>query len=140
MRQLRLPKSHRLLNSTQFQFVFDQVDHKQGGSYFTFLSRSQKVSAPGENSDHHTEHPARLGIIVSKRNVPTAVARNYLKRITRETFRQNVLSKQDLPGFDVIVLAKPSCRQASKIKVYASLEQQWQKLLKKITRAQATDH
>lgn len=127
-------KTHRLLNAAQYQSVFDNVDHKQGGSFFTFLSKKQTISQT--NAPALANKP-RLGIIISKRNVPTAVGRNYLKRIIRETFRQNVLSRSEIPGFDVIVLAKPSCRDVhkdgiEKDKVFRGLEQQWQKLLNKI--------
>lgn len=134
MRQLRYSKASRLLNPKHFQSVFDNVNCKQGGPHFTFLARRQ-FDSPTSNAPDMAATAAissRLGIIVAKRNVPTAVARNYIKRITRETFRQNVLSRSDLPKFDVIVLAKPSCKQLSKERAAEKLSEQWQKLLIKI--------
>ena len=134
MRQLRYSKASRLLNPKHFQSVFDNVNCKQSGPHFTFLAHHpldlEVSSAPDTSSAIAT--PSRLGIIVAKRNVPTAVARNYIKRITRETFRQNVLSRPDLPKFDVIVLAKPACRQLNNESAAAKLSEQWQKLLIKI--------
>ncbi len=46
---------------------------------------------------------ARLGIVVAKRNVKLAVARNRLKRIVRESFRQQ---QQALQGLDIVVVIK----------------------------------
>lgn len=46
---------------------------------------------------------ARLGIVVAKKNVKLAVARNRLKRIVRESFR---LQQQSLHGLDIVVVIK----------------------------------
>ncbi len=46
---------------------------------------------------------ARLGIVVAKKNVRLAVARNRLKRIVRESFRQQ---QDSLQGLDVVVIIK----------------------------------
>lgn len=46
---------------------------------------------------------ARLGIVVAKKNVRLAVARNKIKRVLRETFRQQ---QQLLNGLDVVVVVK----------------------------------
>jgi ribonuclease P protein component len=43
---------------------------------------------------------SRLGIIVARRAVPLAVARNRHKRLIRETFRQ---LHKSLPALDVVV-------------------------------------
>ena len=43
---------------------------------------------------------ARLGIIVDKRTVQHAVARNFLKRLIRETFRAQ---QHRLVGYDALV-------------------------------------
>lgn len=46
---------------------------------------------------------ARLGIIASKRVMPKAVSRNFVKRMIREVFRRNFTSGNSL---DVLVRAK----------------------------------
>jgi ribonuclease P protein component len=46
---------------------------------------------------------ARLGITVSKRFVPHATARNYCKRLARETFRGH---RDTLSGVDLVVRAR----------------------------------
>lgn len=50
-----------------------------------------------------TQPLARLGIVVAKRNVKLAVARNRIKRLVRETFRQQ---QQRLDGLDIVVVVK----------------------------------
>lgn len=49
------------------------------------------------------QEQARLGIVVAKRYVKLAVARNKLKRLIRESFRQQ---QQVLSGLDVVVIVK----------------------------------
>ena len=46
---------------------------------------------------------ARLGLIVPKRFVPSAVGRNRIKRLLREWFRH---AQEDLAGLDIIVRVK----------------------------------
>lgn len=46
---------------------------------------------------------ARLGLVVAKRNVKLAVARNKLKRLIRESFRRQQVQ---LNGLDVVVVVK----------------------------------
>lgn len=43
---------------------------------------------------------ARLGVVVSKRVIPHAVARNYCKRLAREVFR---VEQGQLSGMDMVV-------------------------------------
>jgi ribonuclease P protein component len=46
---------------------------------------------------------ARLGLIVPKKLIPTAVGRNRIKRLLREWFREN---QEDLAGLDIIARLK----------------------------------
>lgn len=46
---------------------------------------------------------ARLGLVVSKKTIPKAVARNYAKRLIREAFRRDFPSEHAL---DVVVRAR----------------------------------
>ena len=48
----------------------------------------------------------RAGIVVSKKNVRTAVKRNRIKRVVREVFRNN---KSLFDSMDVVFLAKKGC-------------------------------
>lgn len=68
---------------------------------------------------------ARLGLAIAARSVPTAVGRNRIKRIARETFR---LARADLSAVDVVVLAKPAAAAAATGQLRASFSRVWQRL------------
>lgn len=52
---------------------------------------------------------ARLGIVVGKKELRTAVSRNLAKRVVRETFR---LNQQQFPALDIVVrIMKPFARK-----------------------------
>jgi len=53
---------------------------------------------------------ARFGIVVSKRVIPQAVARNYCKRLAREVFRAN---RDALAGVDLVVRPRSAVTPAS---------------------------
>lgn len=53
---------------------------------------------------------ARFGIVVSKRVIPQAVARNYCKRLAREVFRAN---RDVLAGVDLVVRPRSAVTSAS---------------------------
>ena len=52
---------------------------------------------------------ARLGVVVSKRVMPHAVARNYCKRMAREVFRAE---RNALAGVDVVVRPRAAVSRA----------------------------
>lgn len=68
---------------------------------------------------------ARLGLAVSARAVPTAVARNRLKRLARESFRH---ARATLPPLDVVLLARPGAGALPRAEQRAALERLWQRL------------
>ena len=68
---------------------------------------------------------ARLGLAISKKQCRKAVARNRLKRIVRESFRQRQCA---LAGLDIVVLNQPASAQAANAALHASLERHWQRL------------
>lgn len=60
---------------------------------------------------------ARLGLAVSKRAARRAVDRSRIKRVVRESFR----TAGDLPGCDVVVIARPAAAGATNAELFASL-------------------
>jgi ribonuclease P protein component len=71
---------------------------------------------------------SRLGIIVARRGVPRAVARNAHKRMIRETFRQ---LQQSLPALDVVVRV---VREASDARARQSAREELVALLAAISK------
>ena len=93
------PASHRLLHSTEFDAVFSHPKYRVSKQAFLVLA---KQNAEGFN---------RLGIVIGKKNVPTAVNRNQIKRVIRETFRAGPLHQA---GLDIVVLVRKQARGMAK--------------------------
>lgn len=109
-----LPKNARLLKAADYNHVFDRPV-RSSDCYFTVLARPNKLLH------------ARLGMAFSKKRVKMAVARNRLKRISRESFR---LTEEKFNA-DFVVLAGAQCAKATNQQLFHSLEQHWQLLNKK---------
>jgi len=63
---------------------------QENGEYLRILARPNRLEF------------SRLAVIVSKKNAPSAVARNYIKRALRERFR----TRTNLRGLDVVILVR----------------------------------
>ncbi len=117
-----LPKHAKLLKAADYNHVFDK-SVRSSDRYFTVLARPNKLMH------------ARMGTAFSKKRVKLAVARNRLKRISRESFRLIQLaqqpSEQAIINTDFIILAGAQCVKASNKQLFHSLEQHWQQLNKK---------
>jgi ribonuclease P protein component len=73
---------------------------------------------------NHETYP-RLGLSIATRIFGTAVSRNRIKRLARESFR---LNQQSLPPVDVTVSAREAARMAKIGDLRASLEQHWKSI------------
>ena len=109
-------KSERLLKATDFQAVFDHVDHK--------VSRAELLCLCRENSQNNP----RLGLIIAKKNIRHAVQRNRVKRIIRESFR---LHQHELPAVDLIIMARRNLGELENHQIHQSLENVWRKISQK---------
>lgn len=69
---------------------------------------------------------ARLGITVSRKAAPAAVARNRIKRLVRESFR---ISRETLPTMDIVVQAFTPAAAMDNTGLRASLKWHWQELI-----------
>ncbi|MDJ0700316.1 MAG: ribonuclease P protein component [Woeseiaceae bacterium] len=107
----RFRRRNRLLDAAAFGRVFKQATRSRD-RYFTVLCRPNRDSG------------ARLGMAISKKHCRRATARNRLKRIVRESFRQH---KGELDGLDVVVMNKPEAATAANRQLFESLDRHWQR-------------
>ena len=112
-----LTKHAKLLKAADYNHVFDKPV-RSSDRYFTVLARPNNLLT------------ARLGMAFSKKRVKLAVARNRLKRISRESFRLSQLG-QNKVHVDYVVLAGAQCAKATNQQLFNSLEHHWLQLNKK---------
>ncbi len=67
---------------------------------------------------------ARLGLAISKKHCRKATGRNRIKRIIRESFRQQ---QALLAGLDVVVMNRPVATVATSREISDSLDKHWQR-------------
>jgi ribonuclease P protein component len=109
---LKFPKTQRLLNTTDFQSVFDEGKKQSSRSFAVFRKKNGLVSP-------------RLGMRVGKKAIRDANQRNKIKRIIRESFR---LHKAELPEYDYVVVIYAAANTIQKTELRQHLDEQWVKL------------
>jgi ribonuclease P protein component len=108
----RFPVRLRLTRGADFEAVFKQ-GRRSADRLFTVLYRPSGL-------DH-----ARLGMTASAKRVRTAVGRNRIRRLIRDSFRH---SERRLEGLDIVVLVKEPARDAANADIFASLAVHWSRL------------
>ena len=88
-------KQQRLLTPAAFREVFDAPERKLHQSHLMAFVRT------------NTHEQPRVGMAITKRKVPTAVARNLIKRQIREQFRIKSLK---LESKDIVFIVKKSIK------------------------------
>jgi len=71
----------------------------------------------------------RLGLVVARKNVRLAVRRNRIKRVVRETFRQE---QPRLGGIDIVFLARKEIDTLSDEALYLLLREKWRGVERKL--------
>lgn len=113
-RSHRFSKDDRLRDSASYSRVFNGAQRSRD-RLFTVLCRSNGAT------------DARLGLAVSKKHAKKAVERNRIKRVVRESFREN---KSRLAGLDVVVINQSGTGQAANAGLFASLDAHWDRCCK----------
>lgn len=113
MNHYNFGKHLKLLSSTDYQQVFDDVKYRVGTREFLVLSQENSLSHP------------RVGIIVSKKVSKRSPDRNRIKRLVREAYR---LNQHNLPNHDIIVLARPSAAASENKHLTNQVNYLWKKL------------
>lgn len=104
------PRAQRLLSSDDFSRVFSGAE-RSSDRFFTVLGRLNEFGF------------ARLGLAISKKVAPRAVDRNRLRRLTRESFRQ-----QQLTAIDYVVMARKDAVSAPNPALRGSLDRHFSRL------------
>lgn len=95
----RFTKHQRLLTPKAFSEVFDAPERKLHQSHLMAFVRANTHDYP------------RIGMAITKRKVPTAVARNLIKRQIREQFR---IKAKNLQNKDIVFIIKKPIDDLSK--------------------------
>lgn len=103
----------RLTKPVEFQRVFRENIRSSNGC-LTVLAAPNDLGYP------------RLGLAISRRFAKTAVARNRIKRMIRESFR---LNQDGLSGVDIVVLARDGVDRLSTHELRAAMERHWMNLI-----------
>ncbi|WP_352339426.1 ribonuclease P protein component [Psychrobacter sp. 16-MNA-CIBAN-0192] len=106
-------KAQRLLTPAAFREVFDAPERKLHQSHLMAFVRSSTITH------------ARVGMAITKRKVPTAVARNLIKRQIREIFR---VQASELENKDIVFIVKKPIKNLSN----KELKNEISNILKKI--------
>lgn len=104
-------KAQRLLTKKDYNHVFEQAK-KIVTSEFVILFR-----------ENHLGY-ARLGLALSKKLIAKAHDRNRIKRLLRESFRQ-----EELPAVDVVFLARQGVAKQTNAIINARMGKTWKKLI-----------
>ncbi len=108
-----------MLTPAHFQTVF-QNPVRAGSPQVTLLAVPNSLNHP------------RLGLTIAKKQVKTAVARNRLRRLTREFVR---LNQQKLPAADVVIIVKKPAQTLDNDEYRALLEKLWKVLAKRLAKS-----
>ncbi|MFT6790846.1 MAG: ribonuclease P protein component [Cellvibrionaceae bacterium] len=106
---LFFPKDKRLLNGRDFDAVFSDTNLRASSRFLLMLAKKNEAQKP------------RLGLVIAKKHIRLAVARNRVKRLIRESFRQ----QQRLGSIDVIVLARKGLDNLDNAQVQHQLQRLW---------------
>jgi ribonuclease P protein component len=110
--RLTLPARLRLRRKREFDAAYAR-GRRMGDGLFMVTASTNDTGAP------------RLGTAVAVRTAGSAVARNRLRRIIRESFR---LHQRELPPLDLVVSARAAAAAASANTLHASLAALWKKI------------
>ncbi len=106
-------RHQRLLRSVDYARIFENSYARERNSCWVVLGKPNQTVR------------ARLGLAVGKKSVRSAVERNRIKRVVRESFRRQ---GKRLSGWDIVVVARASAAVCARAKLVASLEELWHRV------------
>ncbi len=120
MADYSFPKTTRLLNAEDYKAVFSNSQFKASCRYILVLAIPNDCQR------------SRLGLVIAKKNVSTAVQRNRVKRVIRDSFR---LNQETLAGLDLVVLARKDADKLGNPQLRDHIQKLWADLADKLDRA-----
>jgi len=122
MTDCRFTREQRLLNAADFQRVFDKTKLK--------VSTRELLILGAANDLGHS----RIGFIIAKKNIRTAVHRNRIKRIIRNFFRVHC---SEFDTADLIIMARRGLDQRSNSEINRIFSDLWYKLVRQSSSRQS---
>jgi ribonuclease P protein component len=111
--RLHFPKKNRLVSQADYDSAFKNA------------KKIGQQALVGLYKPNHLEL-ARVGIIVSKRVAKSAVIRNRIRRIVRESFRSY---QNQLKGFDIVIIMRHSSCILTRSELREAIDKLWEKLI-----------
>ncbi len=105
-------RQSKLLTKHDYGRVFDANTIRASNRYALFLALPNQQQC------------SRLGLVVAKKHVRTAVQRNRVKRVVREFFR----NQDSWPPIDVVFLARANIGTLTNHDIQRQLVSLWQRL------------
>ena len=102
----RFSKSRRLVSSTEYQLVISHACGSKDTLFFVYARENGRQLS-------------RLGVTVSRRVARRAVDRNRIKRVIRESFRQQ---ENILMGLDIVTIARGATERLEAKQLFISLK------------------
>lgn len=109
----QFPRKYRLVHTRDFQQVF--------AARCCTIKEHDITLLAGKNGLGY----GRLGIVIAKKNISSALARNRLRRLIRESFRYH---HGMLAAVDVVVLMRKGMMDKTNLEIFSMLHEQWYKL------------
>lgn len=103
------PRCRRLARSREYQCVFSE-GLRSAEREFVVLARPNTLGFP------------RLGLAVSRKHLRSAVQRNRVKRLIRESFR---LHQSQLGQLDLVVIVRKGVDAMTTEEVFGALQHHW---------------
>ncbi len=115
MAEQSFSKDCRLLTPNDYKAVFDKPDLRLGSKELLILVKKNE------------REKSRLGLVIAKKQIRMANRRNRVKRIIRESFRQEVFKN----SFDIVVLARQTADLMDNKQLSDLMSHQWNRLRRK---------
>ena len=112
----RFPRRVRLTEAEDYQHVFKGCGFRLNNSWMTVLANPNQQPYP------------RLGLAISRKVARSAVARNRIKRVIRESFRH---WQTRLGPLDIVILGRGDVSARTTRELDTALEKLWLKLIEK---------